>query len=124
MRHDNLRHRTFQFSVSCIRAAAALLRDPLGRILANQLVRSGGGVGANYNSACHARSRPDFASKIAIVAEEAAEAAYWLELFVAVDLMTGAAAKPLIVESRELAAIAIASARTARRRKVEGQAEM
>jgi hypothetical protein len=54
-----------------------------------------------------------------VVAEEAAEAAYWLEVFVAVGLMTSAVARPLIVESRELAAIAVASARTARRRKME-----
>ena len=93
-------------------------------VLANQVVRSGGAVGANYNSACHAKSRPDFASKIAVVAEEAAEAAYWFEIFVAIGVMTEAAARPLIVESRELAAIAIASARTARRRKVEGSGEM
>ncbi len=124
MRHDNLRFRTFQFSVSCIRAAGPVLKDPVGRLLANQLVRSGGAVGANYNSACHAKSRLDFASKITVVAEEAAEAAYWLEIFVALALMTDAVAKPLIIESRELAAIAVASARTARRRKVEDGAEM
>jgi four helix bundle protein len=88
------------------------------------LVRSGGAVGANYNSACHAKSRLDFASKITVVAEEAAEAAYWLEIFVALALMTDAVAKPLIIESRELAAIAVASARTARRRNVEDRAEM
>jgi four helix bundle protein len=124
MRHENLRLRTFQYSVACIQPARVLLTDPLGRLLLHQLVRSGGAVGANYNSACHAKSRPDFASKIAIVAEEAAEAAYWFEIFVAIGVMTEAAARPLIVESRELAAIAIASARTARRRKVEGSGEM
>jgi four helix bundle protein len=88
MRHENLRLRTFHYSVACIRAARALLADPLGRLLANQVVRSGGAVGANYNSACHAKSRPDFASKIAVVAEEAAEAAYWFEIFVAIGVMT------------------------------------
>jgi four helix bundle protein len=124
MRHENLRLRTFQYSVACIQAARVLLTDPLGRLLSHQLVRSGGPVGANYSSACHAKSRPDFASKIAVVAEEAAEAAYWFEIFVAIGVMTEAAARPLIVESRELAAIAIASARTARRRKVEGSSEM
>jgi four helix bundle protein len=118
MRHENLRLRSFRYSVSCIRAAAPLLKDPLGRLLASQLVRSGGVVEANYNSACHAKSQPDFASKIA-VAEEAAEAAYWFEMFVAVGLMTDTAARPLIIEGRELAAIAIASAKTARRRKAE-----
>ena len=124
MRHENLRLRTFQYAVSCIRAAAPLLTDPLGRLLASQLVRSGGGVGANYNSACHAKSRPDFACKIAVVAEEAAEAAYWFEIFVAICLLSGEAAKPLIVEGRELAAIAIASARTARRRKAEERGQL
>ena len=93
-------------------------------MLAAQLIRSGSGVGSNYNSACHAKSRPDFASKIAVVAEEASETAYWLEIFVALGLMTESTARVLISEGRELAAIAIASARTARRRKVEGNAEM
>jgi four helix bundle protein len=124
MRHENLRLRTFQYSISCIKAARPLLTDPLGRLLVGQLVRSGGGVGSNYNSACHAKSRSDFASKIAVVAEEAAEAAYWFEVFVAVGVMTDAVAKPLIVEGRELAAIAIASERTARRRKTDGRGEV
>ncbi len=124
MRHENLRLRTFQYSLSCIQAARPLLTDPLGRVLAAQLIRSGSGVGSNYNSACHAKSRPDFASKIAVVAEEASEAAYWLEIFVALGLMTESTARVLISEGRELAAIAIASARTARRRKVEGNAQM
>ena len=38
--------------------------------------------------------------------------------------MTESTARVLISEGRELAAIAIASARTARRRKVEGNAQM
>ena len=124
MRHENLRLRTFQYSLSCIQATRPLLTDPLGRVLAAQLIRSGSGVGSNYNSACHAKSRPDFASKIAVVAEEASETAYWLEIFVALGLMTESTARVLISEGRELAAIAIASARTARRRKVEGNAQM
>ena len=95
MRHENLRLRTFQYSVSCIQAARPLLTDPLGRVLAAQLVRSGSGVGSNYNSACHAKSRPDFASKIVVVAEEAAEAAYWLEIFVALGLVDGSALRSL-----------------------------
>ena len=125
MNHENLRVRTFHYSVACIAAAKPLLSDPVGRLLVGQLIRSGGSVGANYNSACHARSRPDFASKIAVVAEEAAEAAYWFEIFVALGLMTDAAARVLIIEGRELAAIAVASARTARRRReVEDHAEV
>jgi four helix bundle protein len=117
MPHDNLRARTFQYSVACIKAARPLLADPLGRLLVGQVVRSGGGVGANYSSACHAKSRPDFASKISTVAEEAAEAAFWFQLFVAVDLLAETTAGPPMTEGRELASIATASARTARRRR-------
>jgi four helix bundle protein len=124
MRHENLRVRTFHYSVACIRAARPLLADPLGRLLIGQQARSGAAVGANYNSACHARSRADFASKMGVVAEEAAEAAYWFEVFIAVGLLSGEAAKPLIIEGRELAAIAIASARTARRRKAEERGQV
>jgi hypothetical protein len=58
-----------------------------------------------------------------IVAEEAAKAVYSLEVFVAVELMSDAVARPLIVEGSELTSIAVASAKTARRRKKEGDAE-
>ena len=61
------------------------------------------------------RSRRDFASKISIVAEEAAETSVWLRLFVALDLMKDGVAQPLAKEGEELTAIAIASAQTARK---------
>jgi len=65
--------------------------------------------------ACHAKSRPDFAAKITVVAEEASETAMWFRLFVEVELITASDAKALIQEGLELTSIAIASARTARR---------
>src|SRR5437764_376151 len=48
--------------------------------LARQLLRSATSVGANYRAACRAQSRPEFASKLSIVVEEADESLYWLEL--------------------------------------------
>ena len=115
MRHDNLRDRTFNFAVATIKAVRPLINDPLGRHLVGQAIRSGAAVASNYRSACHARSRPDFASKISIVAEEAAETSVWIRLFVALELMKDGVAQPLVAESEELTAIAIASAQTARR---------
>jgi len=75
MTHDNLRARMFAFAVSSIRAVRPLLQDALGRHIASQLFRSASGVAANYDGACLAKSRRDFASKISIVAEEASESA-------------------------------------------------
>ena len=42
-------------------------------IIYGQLLRASSSVGANYRSACRARSRADFISKITIVEEEADE---------------------------------------------------
>jgi four helix bundle protein len=119
MDHQNLRDRTFRFAVQSIRAVKPLLGDHLGRHLVGQVVRSSGGVASNYLAACHAKSRPDFAAKITVAAEEASETAMWFRLFVEVELMAASEAKPLIQEGMELTSIAIASARTARRPRVE-----
>lgn len=117
MRHDNLRDRTFSYAVATIKAVRPLINDPLGRHLVGQAIRSSAAVASNYRSACHARSRPDFASKVSIVAEEAAETSVWLRLFVALGLVADSTVQPMVSESEELTAIAIASAQTARKPK-------
>ena len=115
MRHDNLRERTFRYAVASIRTVRPLIGDPLGRHLVGQVVRSSAAVASNYSSACHAKSRPDFAAKVSIVAEEASETVLWLRLIVELELLKMAAVEPLISEGQELAAIAVTSARAARR---------
>lgn len=117
MGYDHLKRRTFKFAVDSINAGRPLLRDPLGRLLVGQAVRSSSSVGANYEAACNARSRADFASKVSIVAEEASETGYWFRLFVALDLLEAVKAEPIVKEAGELAAIATASAQTARGRR-------
>lgn len=93
------------------------MQDPLGRHLAGQLFRAASGVAANYDGACHAKSRRDFAAKISIVAEEASESAVWLRIFVEIGVMKDSEVRSLVIEANELAAIATASARTARGRR-------
>lgn len=119
MAYENLKDRTFQFAVRCIKVARPLIDDPLGRHLVGQVVRSSGGVASNYLAACHAKSRADFAAKITVVAEEASETEMWFRLFVAIDLMPAHEVTALIQEGAELTAIAVASAKTARRPKRE-----
>src|SRR6184192_331751 len=65
-----LQNRTKQFA----------LRTAAGRAISSQLVRAATSVGANYRSACRARSRAEFAAKLGIAVEEADESLYWLEL--------------------------------------------
>ncbi len=115
-RGADLRKRTKQFALRVIRLCEKLPTRPSGRVIANQLLRSGTSVGANYRAACRARSTPDFVSKLGVVPEEADESAYWLELVADSGLVPPAKLTPLRKEADELIAIFAASRITASQR--------
>ena len=85
-----------------------------GKVIGNQLLRSGLSVGANYRAACRGRSKADFISKIGITIEEADESQRWLEMLSYAGLVSSIMLKPLLQESNELVAILTASVKTAR----------
>ncbi len=87
------------------------------QIIGNQLLRCGTAVGANYRSACHARSRADFISKIGVVTEEADESVFWIELLADLNIMKKERLEELLKEARELTAIFSASRQTAKKRR-------
>lgn len=72
--------RTKVFALRALKLVDHLPRTASGRAIGNQLVRSATSVGANYRAACRSRSRAEFAAKLGVVAEEADESVYWLEL--------------------------------------------
>jgi four helix bundle protein len=76
--------------------------------IANQLVRSGTSVAANYRAACRSRSRAEFISKIGVVQEEADETALWLELIIADKILPEKKVAPLLTEANELLKIMVA----------------
>ena len=114
MNSNELKARTKQFALRTIRLVAELPNNKIGNIIANQLLRSSTSVGANYRSACKARSKADFISKITIVEEEADECIYWFELIVESGMMTNNQVDALINEARELTAIFTAAGKTAK----------
>jgi four helix bundle protein len=75
-----LQDRTKQFALRVLNLVDALPRTASGRAISTQLVRAATSVGANYRSACRARSRAEFAAKLGIAVEESDESLYWLEL--------------------------------------------
>jgi four helix bundle protein len=87
MDREALKARTKAFAVRVAKMAAALPRTRVADIVAQQLVRSATSVGANYRAACRARSHREFTAKIGIVAEEADESLYWLEILVETGLL-------------------------------------
>jgi four helix bundle protein len=108
--------RTKQFAVRVIHMTEALPSKPAARVITNQILRSATSVGANYHSACKARSRAEFIAKMGVVAEEADETVFWLELLVETGLVKAKRMESLLKEANELVAIFVSSQVTARSR--------
>src|SRR5438034_8028640 len=107
-----LQQRTKSFALRVLKLIEHLPNSIGGRILANQLTRSGTSVGANYRAACRARSRAEFASKLGTVVEEVDESLYWLELIGDGNFVPAKKLASLISEADELTAIFTAGRRT------------
>jgi four helix bundle protein len=113
MNEPQMKNRTKQFALRILKMADALPTNRSGNAIANQLVRSGTSVAANYRALCRSKSRADFVNKTSIVEEEADESGFWLELIVDAGLMTATRVKPLLQEASELTAMLVASRKTA-----------
>jgi four helix bundle protein len=113
MNEDDLKQRTKQFALRVIKLVRALPRTVEGRAVANQLVRSGTSVGANYRAACRGRSKAEFASKLGTVEEEADESAYWMEWIIESGMVEKRRVEPLFQEAQELVAIMVSSRKAA-----------
>lgn len=105
--------RTKQFALRTMKLVGALPKSIQGRAIANQLMRSGTSVAANYRAACRSRSKAEFIAKLGTVEEEADETAFWLELIIEGSLLTAVQVQPLLIEAGEIVAITAASKKTA-----------
>jgi four helix bundle protein len=112
---DLLKARTKRFALDVLAFRRALPMTDDAADIGRQLSRSATAVGANYRSACRARSDAEFAARIGVVLEEADEAAFWLEIVTEGDFSKQPQALRLLDEANQLTAIFAASSITARR---------
>jgi len=110
-----LQQRTKTFAIRIIKAFTRSPKDEACRIIGRQFLRAGTSVAANYRASCRARSRADFISKASVVAEEADETLFWLELLVESQLIAKQVIQPLMSECEELLKIFSASLASAKR---------
>src|SRR2546429_8345484 len=106
---------TKAFGLRVLTLVDHLPRTTSGRAIGNQLIRSATSVGANYRAACRSRSRAEFAAKLGVVAEEADESVYWLELISEGKLLPEMKVTDLLKEANELTAIFTSARRTSSR---------
>lgn len=116
MKGDDIVRRLLRFAVHVLQLVRRLQRDPIGRHVGRQLLRSATAGGANYEESRSAESRADFAHKISIAAKELRESRYWLHLVHEANLAAKGAVAELAGEAGELTAILTASAKTAKGR--------
>ena len=95
MNPSELKNRTKGFALRILKLVAALPNTIEGRAIANQLVRSGTSVAANYRATCRARSKAEFVAKVGVVLEEADETLLWLELIAEAKLLPPKRIEPL-----------------------------
>ena len=111
-----LHMRLLDFAIRIIRLVKVLPKSLEGRHVARQILRSGTSPGANYEEACGAESRRDFAHKVGVVLKELKETRYWLRLARHVPLVKPASRLEAILdETEQLVAIFGKSVSTARR---------
>jgi len=114
MNSEILKKRTYNFALSVIDLIDEMPKTMAADVLSRQLLRSATSVGANYRSACKAKSTPDFINKLKIVEEEADESEYWLSLIKDCKKFKISNIESALKEATELNRIFSASARTAK----------
>ena len=96
---------------------SSLPKTLVAQVIGRQLVKSGTSVGANYRSACRARSKAEFTAKLGIVEEEADESAFWMEIIIESGMLKGdKSIQSLLKEANELVVIMVASRKTIKKR--------
>ncbi|HST30375.1 MAG TPA: four helix bundle protein [Chthoniobacterales bacterium] len=118
MNEQDMLNRTKHFALRIMNLVGALPRTIQGRAIANQLMRSGTSVAANYRAGCRARWKAEFISKLGTVEEEADESVFWLELIIEGNLLADNKVRSLLTEAGELTAITASSKKTAARSQI------
>jgi four helix bundle protein len=111
----DLSDRFLDFADRVCSVVEALPDTRLGRRIADQLLRSGTSPLGNYEEACAAESRSDFAHKLGICLKEVRESSAWLRLAARRNMLPAVRLADLIDEADQLARIVGQSIATIRR---------
>src|ERR1700712_234985 len=99
---EAFKKRTKKFVVDNIKFFRTLPKTEEGKIIGRQLLRSSSSVGANYRTACRARSQAEFHSKLSTVVEEADESAFWMEVLIEAEITKQADIALLLDEANQI----------------------
>ena len=111
----DLEERTAKFAENIIELVRKITLPPINRRIIEQLVGSGGSMGANYCEANEAESKKDFIHKIGICKKETKETQHWLRLLAKANPEFTEELRILWKENQELLLIFSAITRSAKK---------
>lgn len=121
-----LKERTKAFAVRVIRLSECIsCKSWAAKRLADQLLRAGTSIGAQYAEALGARSDAEFIAKVDGSLQELHEVLYWIDLIKILEYVEESRILSLIKEAEEIRAMLIASSKTVKlRRQLETAKKM
>jgi len=114
MKADEFSERLWDFAANLARFLETLPNTRVGRHVVGQLLRSGTSPAPNYDEACVAESRRDFAHKVSVAAKEMRESRGWIRFCAKTKLAEWKHINWLENEADQLLRMLAKSARTAR----------
>src|ERR1044071_6632334 len=102
MTSEELADRLINFAARIGKVVDALPDTRMGRHVAGQLVRCGTSPAPNYEEACAAESRADFAHKLSICLKELRESRCWIRLITKTEMLTEHKMSELFDECNQL----------------------
>ncbi|MFD2934525.1 four helix bundle protein [Spirosoma flavum] len=97
--------KSFEFSVRVIRMYQWLCKEHRIYSLADQVLRSGTGIGSNVEEASGGLTKKEFTAKIGIAYKEARETRYWLRLLGTTDYLDKKTFESMLSDCEELVKI-------------------
>ena len=114
---EEFKKRIKRFILNLIQFIDSLSKDTTCKIIANQLIRSGTSIGANYFEARAASSKNDFTNFFNHCLKSANESKFWLEIWIDAKKCNIHEANELLREVSEIANIFASSILTLRGKK-------
>lgn len=116
-KNSEFKKRLYKFTLDLITLVEKMPKDQVSRIIANQVLRSGTSICANYIEAYAASSKKDFANFFSYSLKSANESNYWLSLIKDTNRADNQAAQKLIQELTQISKILGSSLLTLRGKK-------
>jgi len=112
MNRNELENRLISYAVTMIKMSGKIDKTGVGKILANQLYRSGTSPALNYAEAQGAESKRDFIHKIKVTLKELRESHVTLRIISKSGLLRKEALEDAMQESNELVSIFVKISKT------------